>query len=968
MGLVQALTDTPAVTGPAAVDFAENSDDAVATYAAADLVNDPVVWSVSGDDGAAFAIAGGVLEFVAVPDYEKPSDADADNVYAVTVTATDASTVTASVDAAVTVTDVNDPSIVVIMADDAGDEVFGAYGSTQYDTPRLDAIAASGVRFDNAFSKPVCTPSRVAIMTGNSNVRNYADWSTLLDDQYTFGDLFSDAGYATAIAGKWQLQGKAGRHTGSSAGRGFDTNCLWHTTLTNGNDTSQYWGPAVECDGSLIETESTDYGPDIFVDFLLDFIETNQSRPFFAYYPMVLPHQPFTLPPGASCGSDDSDQCRFEQMVNRVDLNVGRIYDKLNTLGLLDNTLVLFTADNGTDYRIVSYLNGEAVYGDKHMPTDNGTRVPLIAHVPGQTAGRVVEDLIDITDILPTVADAAGIEVSADQALDGVSFWEQLQGNSGTPREWIYTYYFPNPHRSLFDRPKRHPEISYVRGVRYKLYSTGDLFDVTTDPEELHALAVADIDSAAARTSLQAVLDSMPTRGERIAQDLDGYAPGGLLRPRKRPVLSDATVNRDELTLSYAGSVKTSPAPPVESFTVTVDGNAVEVSAVQVAAVEVSASGAGTSAVTLMLESEVVTGQVVTVSYVPGSIQIQHAKLATPAAPLSGVAVVNDTPPNEAPVFAAAGTARTITEGTAADTAVGSPVTASDVDDATLSYALAGTGASFFDIGEHTGQITVAEGIVLVAADRDQYTVTVQARDSAGATASIEVTISVTKRIIRGGGGGGGAAGAVDETPAQPDASEVFGDVGSGAYYEPAVTWMIANEITAGCSNSRFCPDGDVTREQFVTFLWRAAGQPAPQQQGSNSFADINVGSYADQAIGWAAQTGITAGCRSATDDEPARFCPNLPIDRAQASTMLHRMVGSPPAEPASFDDIAEDAYYAPAAAWMQQHAITAGCSPTTFCPRIIATRAHAAAFIHRTATTPQSWTPQTTPFATSTP
>ena len=243
-GLVQALTDPPAVTGPAAVDFAENSDDAVAAYVAANLVNDPVVWSVSGDDGAAFVIGGGVLEFVAVPDYEKPSDADADNVYAVTVTATDASAVTASVGAAVTVTDVNDPSIVVIMADDAGDEVFGAYGSTQYDTPRLDAIAASGVRFDNAFSKPVCTPSRVAIMTGNSSVRNYADWSTLLDDQYTFGDLFSDAGYATAIAGKWQLQGMEGHpHTGSSAGRGFDTNCLWHTTLTNGNGTSRYWGP-----------------------------------------------------------------------------------------------------------------------------------------------------------------------------------------------------------------------------------------------------------------------------------------------------------------------------------------------------------------------------------------------------------------------------------------------------------------------------------------------------------------------------------------------------------------------------------------------------------------------------------------------------------------------------------------------------------------------------------------------------
>ena len=321
---------------------------------------------------------------------------------------------------------------------------------------------------------------------------------------------------------------------------------------------------------------------------------------------------------------------------------------------------------------------------------------------------------------------------------------------------------------------------------------------------------------------------------------------------------------------------------------------------------------------------------------------------------------------NDQPKFPSTSTTRTVTEGAPAAAPVGRPVTAADVDGEALTYGLFEVDAPFFTIDADTGQIRVGPNTVPDRRTQPTYRLRVQATDPHGARVSTAVTVTVTAPGTTGPGPGGG--GPVEETPAQPDASEVFGDVGSGAYYEPAVTWMIANEITAGCSNSRFCPDGDVTREQFVTFLWRAAGQPAPQQQGSNSFADISVGSYADQAIGWAAQTGITAGCRSATDDEPARFCPNLPIDRAQASTMLHRMVGSPPAEPAGFDDIAEDAYYAPAAAWMQQHAITAGCSPTAFCPRIIATRAHAAAFIHRTATTPQSWAPQTTPFATSTP
>ena len=208
--------------------------------------------------------------------------------------------------------------------------------------------------------------------------------------------------------------------------------------------------------------------------------------------------------------------------------------------------------------------------------------------------------------------------------------------------------------------------------------------------------------------------------------------------------------------------------------------------------------------------------------------------------------------------------------------------------------------------------------------------------------------------------------------PPPPDASEVFevfDDIASGAYYEPAVTWMIANEVTAGCSSSLFCPNDNVSRAQFATFLWRAAGEPAPQQGGSEVFVDVNAGSYADQAIGWAVQTGITLGCGRAAGDEHPRFCPTGTITRAQASTMLFRMVGSPSGiQPADFDDVAAGDYYGPAVAWMQQHAITAGCTARAFCPHRVSTRADAAAFIHRTATTPQSWAPGTSPFATGSP
>ena len=629
---------------------AENSDTSTLVglpVAATDSEDTSLTYSIEGEAADALTVdAAGQLRVAegAVLDHESRPTLIG------TVTATDSAGATASIEVTVTVTDVNDPNIVVIMADDAGYEVFGPYGSEQYPTPRLDEIASKGARFDNAFAKPLCTPSRSAIMTGKSNVRSYNNWITMASSTYTFGDLFGDAGYATAIAGKWQLHGSYrlnGPYATKQAGGGFDTYCLWDTLLTGGESTSRYWEPTVECDGSLIATDAEDYGPDIFVDFLLDFMETNQRRPFFAYYPMVLPHQPFVEPPDASCELDEGNsQCPYEKMVARVDHNVGRIYDKLRTLGLIDNTLLLFTTDNGTPRSIVSELGGETIYGGKAMTTDGGTRVPLVAHVPGQSEGRVVDDLVDIVDILPTVAEAAGIELPSDQTFDGVSFWEQLQGNEGTPREWIYTYYWPQPFKRNHDRPVYHPEISYARDKVYKLYSTGELFNVAEDGLELYPLPADDAASAEARSRLQAVLDSMFGRGWELFLLDRGFGSmpdGSAQRPRLRPVLRAASVAGDELTLSYVGLVRRSPLPPVTSFTVLVDGDEVPVSEVRIAEGDASIVTSGITEVTLVLESEVAAGQDVTVSYVPGPhpIRIINTTGSPKAAPLSDRAVVN---------------------------------------------------------------------------------------------------------------------------------------------------------------------------------------------------------------------------------------------------------------------------------------------------------------------------------------
>lgn len=422
------------------------------------------------------------------------------------------------------------PNVVLVMADDVGYECFGAYGSRQYSTPRINKLADGGVRFTNCFSTPLCTPSRVALMTGKSNVRNYADFGSLLPDQYTFADLFSEAGYATAVAGKWQLQGSQ-HAAGVPPGDGFDTYCLWNTGNTQRR---RFWNPSIECDGEIIDVSEDDYGPDIFTDFLLDFIETNRERPFFAYFPMVLVHSPFVPTPHSTDRLSQDEQRNFEDMVAYTDFIVGRLQDRLEALGLLRNTIFVFTSDNGTHHTLASRLGGTSILGDKGAPTDAGTHVPLVVNAPGLIkGGRVLDDLIDFADFLPTLAEAAGLELPGKTETDGVSFWPRLLGQPGQPREWLYTYYFPRPFAEEFATPYTNPEVAYVRDKRYKLYRSGQLFDLRADPDETAPLPGSEAALQSVRNKLQSALDAMPPSGERIPQER-GEASKSAARPRWR--------------------------------------------------------------------------------------------------------------------------------------------------------------------------------------------------------------------------------------------------------------------------------------------------------------------------------------------------------------------------------------------------------------------------------------------------
>lgn len=373
------------------------------------------------------------------------------------------------------------PNIVLIMADDMGYECVRANGGTSYDTPYLDKLAAGGLRFTNCHSQPICTPSRVQIMTGIYNNRNYIEFGLLDPTATTFAHLLKKAGYSTCIGGKWQLKGdgmNAPKHFG------FDEHCLWQLTRRP----SRYPNPGLEINGKEVDYANGEYGPDVVCDFLCDFMSRHKDGPFLVYYPMIPPHWPFEPTPD----SDDWDPKAkgvlkgfgknqyFDDMVTYTDKMVGKITQRLEDLKLTDNTIVLFTGDNGTFMQITSVLNGKKIVGAKGSTIDAGTHVPFIASGPGVPHGTVCEDLIDFSDFLPTLVELSGASFEEDTQLDGKSFAPQLRGETGKPRDYIYCWYQRNG--------KRGKASQHVRTATVKLYATGKLYNTKTDPLEKNPL------------------------------------------------------------------------------------------------------------------------------------------------------------------------------------------------------------------------------------------------------------------------------------------------------------------------------------------------------------------------------------------------------------------------------------------------------------------------------------------------
>ena len=400
-------------------------------------------------------------------------------------------------------------NVLFIMADDMGYESLACNGATEYKTPVLDQLAARGVRLTNAHSTPLCTPTRVQVMTGKYNFRNYTEFGALKPGEYTFGHHFEKAGYKTCVVGKWQLQGSVPGTRQKGEGTkpddaGFDEHCLWHVRTTE----SRYWDPTVQVNNEQRDNLTGQYGSNIFLEYAEGFIGRNKDRPFFLYYPMALTHDPFVpTPDSANFSEEDKHKNNtkwFGDMVGYTDTVVSKLLDCLERNGLLEDTLVIFTGDNGTHVSVTTQTVNGPVKGGKGGTTHTGSHVPMIAYWKGQSAqGVVCQDLIDFTDIFPTLCEAAGLEMPADHPRDGRSFLPQIRGEKGSPREWIFCHYEPK----WGGRPQRR----WVMDHRWKLYDNGDFHDLKNDPDETNPLSPIPDNAAVIARRFQDVLAKMVT-------------------------------------------------------------------------------------------------------------------------------------------------------------------------------------------------------------------------------------------------------------------------------------------------------------------------------------------------------------------------------------------------------------------------------------------------------------------------
>jgi len=385
------------------------------------------------------------------------------------------------------------PNILIVLADDQGWGDLSVHGNTNLATPNIDSLAKTGALFDRFFVCPVCSPTRAEFLTGRYHPRGGVHSTStggerLNLDEKTIADAFKAAGYATGAFGKWHNGAQYPYHP---TARGFDE----YYGFCSGHWGDYFDALFLDHNGQLLP-HGTGFLIDELTDRAMAFIEKNKDRPFFCYVPYNTPHSPMQVPDrfyakfaglDLKMRSRDAEDVPFTRaalaMCENIDWNVGRLLARLDELKLAGDTIVIYFSDNGPN----SWRWNDGMKGRKGSTDEGGVRAPFLIRWPGRIpAGAKIPQIAGAIDLLPTLADLAGIPVVGTKPLDGITLKPLL---TGTAKDW--------PDRMIFSHWSG--KVS-VRTQRWRLDDAGQLFDMQADPGQDRDIA-KEMPEVAARLS-----------------------------------------------------------------------------------------------------------------------------------------------------------------------------------------------------------------------------------------------------------------------------------------------------------------------------------------------------------------------------------------------------------------------------------------------------------------------------------
>ncbi len=413
------------------------------------------------------------------------------------------------------------PNIVFILADDLGYADVGFMGQEKILTPRLDALAENGLVFENMYAGgPVCGPSRACLLSGMSqdvgfikgNPGRKPERENFREEDVLFSELLKETGYRNVYFGKWGL-GPQGM-SGYPLNKGFDSFVGYDTHVAAHN---YYPQELCKDDGKISLPEGT-YTHDVFTQEALSFLDKDHEQPFMLFVGYTIPHGPYDPPDilPYENETDWSDRAKkYAAMITRMDRDVGAILDKLEVKGLTEDTLVIFTSDNGVSpysaKEAPEFFNSNGgLRGIKRDVFDGGIKVPCVFSWPGQIEPGRTEHVASFQDFMPSLCELAG--ALASESCNGISFLPTLMGHEVEQAQHDYLYW---EHIQMMKSSAGVQAVLDVKrnqkGIRFGRFGEVWLFDLDTDPEEKRNIAKFHPERVAA---IKDIMDSTRSKSE----------------------------------------------------------------------------------------------------------------------------------------------------------------------------------------------------------------------------------------------------------------------------------------------------------------------------------------------------------------------------------------------------------------------------------------------------------------------